>query len=135
MKLFVAALVSALALPALAQNAPHIVTAKALGPAPGAIVCHNLATVQAMFDLYSERWEERMQAAFTGGESATVNGHPLDPPELKYYGCALAKPGTRMTLRSEAQGIGTVTLKLSDGKTFSGVTQSNMYATDAPPTR
>jgi hypothetical protein len=65
--------------------APDTVTAKALGPAPGAIVCRDLATVSEMFDLYAQSWEDRMQAVLTGGASTRVNGAPLPPPNLARY--------------------------------------------------
>ena len=118
--------------PALASaQKPITVTAKGVGPAPGAILCRNLATVSEMVDLYAESMEERMQAAVTGGASTRANGSPLATPELQRYGCVLAAPGTKMQLESE--GVGSVvSFKTPKGRIVRGVTQSNMYVS---PTR
>jgi hypothetical protein len=109
-----------------AQHDPHIVIAKGVGPAPGAVVCHDLATVSAMVDLYAASLEERMQAIATGGASSRVNGTPLPPPDLARHGCALAKPGTELRLLSFDQAEAVVSLRLSTGREFKGVTQLNM---------
>jgi hypothetical protein len=121
-------LVCLLLFPALASpQTPITVTAKGVGPVPGAVVCRNMARVSEIVDLYAESMEERMQAAFTGGASSSVNGSPLKVPDLQRYGCALAKPGTMMTLESE--GVAPVVrFKTEKGRVFRGVTQSNMYS-------
>lgn len=111
-----------------AQTAPATATAKGIGPAPGAIVCRDLATVSAMVDLYASSLEERMQAVATGGGSSAVNGSPLAPPDLAHYGCALAKPGTELTLETSDQAAAVVSFRLPNGHTFKGVTQTNMIA-------
>jgi hypothetical protein len=111
---------------AFAQSAQIELIATGVGPAPGAIVCRNLATVSEMVDLYAENMEERLQALYTQGASSRVNGAPLPPPNLARYGCALAKPGTRMRL--ESAGIAPiVSFKTTNGRIVRGVTQSNMY--------
>lgn len=116
--------------PVLAAAQPPItVTAKDLGPVPGAVVCRNMATVTEIVDLYAESMEERMQATLTGGASSRVNGSPLPAPDLQRYGCALAKPGTKMSLESEGVAP-VVSFKTAKGRLVRGVTQSNMY--DAP---
>jgi hypothetical protein len=121
--------------PVLAAAQPPIkVTAKAIGPLPGAVVCQNMAAVTEAFDLYAEHWEESIQAGATGGASSRVNGSPLPAPNLQRMGCALAKPGTVMTLESGG-GVGidqipVVSFRTSKGRLVRGVTQSNMY--DAP---
>lgn len=123
-------LLLAASVPVLA--APDSVTARGVGPAPGAVVCRDLATVSAMVDWYAEAMEERLQAAVTGGASAQVDGQPLGAPDLARYGCALAKPGTPMTVTTADQAAAVVAFKMPNGKTFRGVTQSNMIESRAP---
>lgn len=110
----------------IAQS-PKTATARPLGPAPGAIVCQDMATVQFMFHWYAQSWEEHMQDAVTRGGSTAIRGRALAGPDLKRFGCALAKPGTLLHLL----GGNWVSFKEPSGKVFKGVTQSNMYAIEA----
>ncbi|MFP5277000.1 MAG: hypothetical protein ACLGPM_07785 [Acidobacteriota bacterium] len=124
-------LAAMVALTQIAGASPVTVTARQLGPAPGAIVCRDLATVSAMFELYAEAWETGAQARLTDGASAELES-PYPGPQLEAYGCALAKAGTRMTLVRVDGAAAVVILHRKGRKPFSGVTQSNMYIPAAP---
>ena len=129
MKLFCLSLIAIMILPApLWSSEPVTVIAKQVDGAPGAIVCGDLTAVSAMLDSFRENRDAATQPA-PQGQTTLTNGDALEQPSLDKKGCEVAKAGTRMTLNGVKNGAASVTFKMADGKSFSGVTQPNMYST------
>ena len=103
------------------------VTARGVSVVPGAIICPNHDTVSLMFDLYVAHWTDTQQDALTHGQSRLLRGDPTPAPDLKFYGCALLPPGTRMTLE-RGNIVPVVTATLPDGTSIRGVTLAAMIA-------
>lgn len=107
-----------------------VVTAKALGFAPGAIVCADYQAVGVVFHLYSNAWAERAQDSLTRGQSKLLRGDAAPEPDPQSYGCALIPPGTTMRFHS-GNVVPVVTVRMPDGKTIKGVTLPEMMASQA----
>lgn len=95
--------------------------ATALNAAPGAIVCPDFQSVEILFDVYSESWEERASNAFTHGAYQKINGEPLPAPDPAAYSCLVLKPGTRVMLSTGA-GAPDIVATLPAGNRIRGVT-------------
>ena len=97
---------------------------------PGALVCSNVADIQAMSDLYNEHWGETQQDAMSHGQSVLLRGQAAPAPDPKVFGCTLLPPGT--PVQAENGGLGDaipkVTAKLPDGTIVRGLTFSNMLS-------
>jgi hypothetical protein len=98
-----------------------LATAKAVGVAPGAIVCPDHATVAFMYRWYVDHWTDVMQDRFTAGQSQLLRGAPTSAPPPERYGCALLPPGTAVLLE-RGNVVPVVSAKLANGKTVRGVT-------------
>lgn len=125
MRLSVLILALPLAVSAQAPK-PIVVTARAIGAAPGAIVCRDMDTVEVMFHQYSAHWEDSMQDRVTGGQSRLIRGPAAQTPTLSRFGCYLAKPGTPMQL-DQRYIVPVVSFRLPSGKTVRGVTMEDMF--------
>lgn len=132
MKLFPLVLLAAAMVGVAQKPVPtEMVYAKSLTAAPGAVVCADLNTVNTVFDLYVSHWEDEINARMTRGRSVLIYGQPLPAPNPKTFGCALAKPGTKMTLY-QGYGVPVVSFRQANGKIFRGVTLLNMLSTVDP---
>jgi hypothetical protein len=130
MKLLGGVLVLLFGLSVVGYADPVTVTAKETEGAPGAIVCGDMASVEAMLDSFKQNREAATERG-PQGQSTLTNGDALEQPRTDKKGCALAKAGTRMSLFGVKKGTATVTFKLPDGRGFAGVTEEKMYIKDA----
>jgi hypothetical protein len=110
------------------------VTAKIGMPVvPGAIICRDHDTVMLMMDRYKVSWEENFTASVIGVEKAKQwHGAPAQPPNVEQFGCVIVPPGTPM-MWSGSWMPPVVIVKLSDGRTFKGVTNPSMIQVGSPP--
>jgi hypothetical protein len=103
----------------------------------GAIICSNYDTVQMLFDLYTESWNEhRLRAMLNRQEQHEYqlrHGPLAPPPDPQAYGCTLVPPGTRMTLETGHEyPIAVVTAMMKNGQMIHGVTNQNLVAARKP---
>lgn len=111
---------------------PVPVIATRVGPLPGALVCQDEATIQMLFYSYADYSDEVMRAVMTHGQSMTLEGVPW-LPKLARYGCVFVAAGKRMTIAKPdiappvPAAVVAVQVRLTNGHTFHGVTQTNMF--------
>ncbi len=112
------------------ENKFLAVTAKIGVPSvPGAIVCQDYDTVSLMMQLYKHSANENLVASIMGEERyRLMHGTPPSVPNVEKFGCFLVPPGTSMMWESDRLPA-VVTVKLSNGKIFRGVTNPSMIKT------
>ena len=106
-----------------------VVSHSGISTVPGTIVCPDLATVQLMFHLYNEAWEDGMQDQMTNGESRKIRGPSASTPNPSNYGCSLLAPGTPVQVNNPdafTTGIPQITAKLPDRTYIQGITLPSM---------
>lgn len=111
-------------------QSPSIVYAKPVGVVPGAIICPDYNTLTTVFDLFNDAWEDHAASAMTAGKSELVNGKALDYPIVSEYGCAFAKPGTKMEATDSGIGAPMVSYVREDGRKVKGITLPGMVSAE-----
>lgn len=92
---------------------------------PGAIVCADYATVQVVFKMYSQSWDDQFLDKATNGKTVLLRGPALRQPNPEQFGCTLIKPGTPM-LMDPKTGIPFVTVVSDNSSIIHGVTMPFM---------
>ena len=110
-----------------ASDNAQLVYARGVSGSPGAIICRDYRTVALVFDLYNLALTDRLQDIFTKGLSNSIRGAAAAEPHPAMYGCVLAPQGAQM-LKEPGGALPTVTIRLSDGSFFQGVTMPQMFS-------
>jgi len=114
---------------------PSFVYSHSAGIVPGAIVCPDLPTTQAMYQQYVAAAEGQAGYAIMQrhtGHARELYGAPPGDVDLAAYGCVLIPGGQKMEFRGAPFGVPLVTVRLKGGKRLQGVTLPSMVAAQAP---
>lgn len=112
-------------MPNPASPAASLVHARALGGAPGAIICQDYQSVTLMFSLYNRRFEDRLQDTLTKGLSRSIRGEAAGEPDPAVFGCSLILDGKPM-MKEPGGMFPVVSAQLDDGTFVKGITMPPM---------
>lgn len=96
---------------------------------PGAIICKDVPTVNAVYELYVDYWGEATQDTLTHGTSRILRGPPALKPDPAFFGCTVLPPGTPVHINPVLAGIVQVSVKSNQGEKVLGITFESMVVT------